>query len=138
LFEEEKSKMEKIITAIALAIMILNSGCASYYTHSRWESAQKENAFRVRLSENGGEVGVDLTKLNYLKENTGPAIGAALVDAGLAYGAYMIIDRNVNSSSDSSRDNTRMGTNGRDGIYVRIDGDGNSVDVRGDTNINGL
>lgn len=117
-----------LLYTVFTGILLLNTGCVSYMAKQNWNEAQKVNAVRVEADGQQVMVGLDLTKLTYLKDNWPVAVGAGILDAGLAYGAYYVLDDLTSSSSDSG---SRQST-GRDASNVSISGDGNTVQIRGD------
>lgn len=90
--------MKKMILLLLLAIITLNTGCASYMVHSNWVQTQKSKSIVIDANNNHIMVGLDITALSYIKENWATALGAAALDAATAYGAYKLID-NVNNNT---------------------------------------
>lgn len=120
--------MKKLIILCFFGVLFLNSGCASYMAKQSWNDAQQQKAFRVEADGSQVMVGVDLTKMSYLKDNWPMAVGAGVIDAGLLYGAYSLYDE----VSDSSSGNSPKQSAGRDNTSVSVTGDGNTVQIRGD------
>ena len=124
--------MKKIIMIGMLAILLMSDGCVSYLAKSSWNDAQKAKAIRVEADGSTVLVGFDISNMAYLKDNWPTALGAAVVDAGLLYGTYYLVDQ-INNNGDNSGNNQENPTNvGRDNTTVSITGDGNTVQVRGD------
>ena len=129
---------KKIIKTIFVGgLILLFSGCLSLYTYD--ESKQtvalrkatmdnNEAAIRaVRLGDDGIGFGIDITKLEVLKEQPVKQIASLIGDALLVYGTYEGI--RYLSNTDNSSDSSNNQDSGRDSNQVTIDGDGNSVHI---------
>ncbi len=130
--------MKKILCfTTLLAIIGLNTGCATYMAKKHWNEAQEAQAVRVEADGNQVMVGVDLTAMTYLKDNWQWAVPAAILDAGLIYGAYVAYDEITDDGGNTTvnQDPAQAGSEasgGRDGTAITVVGDGNNVQVRGD------
>jgi hypothetical protein len=91
----------------------------------------------IPMGNNGFGVGIDITALESLTEHPVRQIGALLLDAGTAYGVYLIGDNQNwwgggNSVGGDKADTTTTTTStsissGRDTDQVNISGNGNTV-----------
>jgi hypothetical protein len=118
-----------LLIAFLSCVLVVNSGCATYVAKKQWNTAQEAQAVRVEADGNQVMIGVDLTAMNYFKDNWPVAIGAGVVDALLLYGTYELADEL--SSNGSSRGGPSS-DGGRDATSITVNGDGNTVQVRGD------
>jgi len=136
--------MDKIIKTIFVGgLILLFSGCLSLYTYD--ESKQivalrkatmdnNEAAIRaVRLGDDGIGFGIDITKLEVLKEQPLKQIASLIGDALVVYGTYEGI--RYLSNTDNSSDSSNNQDSGRDSNQVTIDGDGNDVHIGESTTI---
>lgn len=87
-------------------MLFFNTGCATYITHKNWVEAKKAKAVRIDANGEHVLVGVDITAVSYVKENWVVALGAAVVDAAAAYGAYRLVDSIENAINISGDNNT--------------------------------
>lgn len=124
------------VITLLTSVLLLNSGCATYMAKKHWNEAQHQDAVRVEADGNQVMVGVDLTAMTYLKDNWKWAVPAAVLDAALIYGTYEVYNE---LSEDDSSDidyvdgqNSSTASGGRDGTAITVNGDGNTVQVRGD------
>jgi len=87
--------------------------------------ASEESAIKAVALDNGAGIGVDVSNWSALSQHPVRQLGAAILDAGMTYGAYLggkaLIDSN-NSEPTSQ-------TAGRDIIQVVVDGRNNTVNV---------
>lgn len=113
--------------SIALFIATLNSSCVSMWTHNQWKEARAKQAVRVTADGDQVLVGVDVTALDYVKENPGIAAVAAIADIGIAYGTYTVAQDLLNAGgdgSDSQRNNDiNVSGNQNSSVSVIISGD---------------
>jgi hypothetical protein len=133
---KEKYMKNLYIITLLTSVLLLNSGCATYMAKKHWNKAQQENAIRVEADGEQVMVGVDLTAMTYLKDNWKWAVPAAVLDAAVIYGGYQVYE-GLTDDSDTKVDyvdgqNSSSGTGGRDGTAITVNGDGNTVQVRGD------
>ena len=98
--------MNKLILVLISFNLLLNTGCATYITHKNWVEAKKEKAVRIDADGEHVLVGVDITAISYVKENWAVALGAAVLDAATAYGAYKLVDNIQNAINISGDNNT--------------------------------
>ena len=91
--------------------------------------AGEDAAIRAVALDNGAGIGVDVGNLQALTQHPIRQLGAALLDAGMTYGAYLggkaLLDANNNSEPSQ--------TSGRDIIQVNVDGQNNTVNVGDET-----
>lgn len=120
--------MKNMLLVIVLGLFLLsNTGCVSSMIHSNWKEAQQMKALRVEADGDQVVVAVNLSTLAYLKDNWPAALGAGIMDAGLAYGAYVALDTlTVNNNNNDERHNTIIVVNG-DGNIITIYGDGTNT-----------
>lgn len=121
-----------------MSVLFFQSGCASYIAYNRFQEAQAERAIFIDADGQEVRVGVDFMALDYLKSNWPMALGAAVVDGVIFYGAYKLYDNNFGSSSSgssSNRDSFNVNANsGRDTTIIITPGDGSSgTSDQGDT-----
>ena len=146
-------KETRIVAVMAsLATMIMWSVCTSIWSYEASKSEiQKERVYAsgdknaIRMIQNGADgdvairavamdnggagIGIDISNWRALSKHPVRQVGAAVLDAGMAYGAYL----GVQSLTDSSHDNGNSSQSaGRDNNDVTVNGDGNNVHV-GDT-----
>jgi hypothetical protein len=137
------SEITKVIVVTTMAFMM--TGCASYMSmKSSEEEIQRGRVYAsgdsraikavnlgipatsairaVKLDGDGIGIGLDVSNLQALSLHPFRQVGAAVLDAGMLYGAYVGID-SLNSSKDS-------GNNTVGGDQTSINGDGNTVNVR--------
>jgi len=134
-----------LVNLLLAGFTLFQLGCvssAAYKMNERaayGEVAAAQNtpqAIKAYASRDYVGLGVDLTKTDVIFRSWGSfgvqAVGA-LADAGLAYGAYELID-GLNSSDSSSR-STDI-TSGGDTTNIEINGDDNDVTVTNTENNN--
>lgn len=101
-----------------LTVIAFTNGCVSMWTHSQWKEAKAKQAVRVQADGEQVLVGVDITALDYVKENPGMATLAAIADAALIIGTYSVaqdaLDVGGDSGNDGGNNNTDDGGAGRD------------------------
>jgi uncharacterized protein YceK len=136
--------MKKICCAVLLAVLC--SGCMSIWslqcskdeilrerilasgnrTGIRMVQAgvSEDAAIRAVALEGGAGIGVDVANLDALSQHPIRQFGAALLDAGTAFGAYLGGRALVNSGNGN---NTPNQTAGRDINVITITGKGNNV-----------
>jgi len=126
--------MNKILLIVLTGYLLFtNVGCVSYMAKQSWNDAKEQQAVRVEADGTAVMVGVDLTAMEYLSDNWPIALGAAVLDAGLLYGTYLAVDEISNSSDSDDEDKRGDSDAGRDNIYISLEGDGNDIQVKGDT-----
>lgn len=130
--------MKKIIASLlaGLVCATTSTSCVSYAAHKNWAEAKSKNAVRVAADGEQVAVGVDITKLTYIKEHPWMALGAGLADAGIAYGIYYAADKMVGGSDDKNTEASYSDTGnaGRDNTSISINGNGNSVNISDNNN----
>jgi len=82
--------------------------------------------------DGGAGIGVDVSNLDALTEHPWRQLGAAVLDAGMAAGAYIGGKALIDSANNSDASNQ---TAGRDVVTVNINGKDNDVDVGDRTTI---
>ena len=140
-----KLENKKILQFIVAALMIpLVAGCLSQNVleGSRQRVAlrkanQIENPVKrdraikaIDLGDGGVGVGIDVTNMEALKERWALQLGAALGDAGMIYGGYLLLDeleKELNDSNTTFADGPNGGgaggnNSGNDTIIVNGDG----------------
>lgn len=127
--------MKELFKLICIPLLVLSmSGCASYMNvvsgkkelmGKRIHASGDEPAIKAYNLGNGNVgIGFDILATDVIKAHPFRTLGAAVLDAGMAYGAY----RGVEALSYSKEDN-----NGRE-LTVTTDGDGNIFNINtGDT-----
>ena len=116
--------MKKFILVAILISLVFVCGCSMLSYQDSKREIQMERAYKTLTSgdeaaikavklDGGAGIGIDITKMEALTKHPVRQLGAAVLDAGLLYGAYLGIEE-INSSSSSS--------------------DAKSVDVSGDNN----
>ena len=127
--------MKNLVILACLPLMLLSmSGCASYMNvvsgkkelmGKRIYASGDEPAIKAYNLGNGNVgIGFDILATDVIKAHPFRTLGAAVLDAGMAYGAY----RGVEALSYSKEDN-----NGRE-LTVTTNGDGNIFNINsGDT-----
>lgn len=133
--------MKKINGWIFMVVLVaLVSGCFSpaVYSQSKQKVALRKAIISnnqaaiqaIKLGDDGVGLGIDVTKLEALKEQPLKQAAAAIGDALLIWGGYEGVrwagDQIDNGGSKSS---SRSTTAGRDANDVIINGDGNTVDI---------
>jgi hypothetical protein len=114
------------LALMALVVAVLNTGCASYAVmkSSQRELQQQKALKAVKLGEAGAGIGVDVTALEALTYQPLMQVGAAVLDAGLIYGAYRgldAIDQQINGQDD---DEPTVNVENSPGAQVNVSGDG--------------
>jgi len=71
--------------------------------------AEIGEAIRAVQVDNGAGIGVDVSNLAALTEHPWRQLGAAIVDAGLIYGAYMGADALAEAGNDNDTENHSAG-----------------------------
>lgn len=125
--------MKKLTLISLFSVLLMNSGCVSYYAHKNWKEAQEKKSVRVETDGESVMVGVDLFQTTYLKDNWKIALGAGVVDAVLLYYTYDWVDSLNDGSSSSGNRNNSVTISGNDesSISINISGDTQS-DTRND------
>ena len=86
--------MKLIPSLAAILLLALNTGCVSYlaWDHTAQEMANARSRKAIQLGASPGEayLAVDITAWDYIRENPGLVLGAALTDGALLYGAYWL------------------------------------------------
>ncbi len=115
--------MKKSILMISfmLVIMVLANSCASYAVYKKSErkvltrralAIGDQAAIKaVKLGDDGVGVGIDITKWDTLTEQPLLQLGAAILDAIIAYGAYngvKALDDSVNNSAPSTESGVKI------------------------------
>lgn len=119
----------KTLMVLMSLIVALNTGCASYFVRDAWVDAQQKKAVRVEANGQQVMVGLDIGAISYLSDNWPMALSAAVVDAGVLYGGYVLVDKLVINNSDTR---STSATSGRDSNIISIDGNNNNVRLSGD------
>lgn len=138
--------MKKVLMLVlVLAVSFASNGCVSYLTmrESKEQVAQRrariaEDDVAIRSFENGArhsELGYEITNIDAILERPvqqGLALGA---DALLIWGGYEGIQwlSNQGSIKSSSSSKKQEQDVGRDNISITVEGDGNQVEITGDS-----
>ena len=107
--------MKRIPSLAAVLILALNTGCVSYlaWDHTAQEMANARSRRAIQMGASPGEayLAVDITAWDYIRENPGLVLGAALTDGALLYGAYWLTQEinDQNESGDRSSVNVTAG-----------------------------
>lgn len=114
-----KNTILKLITLVTIiTFSSITTGCVSMWSHSQWKEAKSKQAIKVQADGEQVLVGVDVTALDYVKENPGIATLAALADAALIIGTYSVakdaLDVGGDGGNDGGNNNTDDGGAGRD------------------------
>lgn len=139
--------MNKFLLVMSCVIIaMLNSSCVSYMAlkHNKEKVYKSEIAKRgnppemVKAFAHGDVVGIgfEVTAMDAVFYDFGTFIkqlGAAIADAALIYGSYEAVENLNDNGGSSSSENTT----GRDSSSIMIDGNGNTVNIRGDETIFG-
>ena len=130
--------MKKMFTAVMVGMVVMMaSGCASYMSFD----ASRNEIVRERAFASGNEaaikavnmgnavgIGIDVLNIDAITKHPWRQLGAAILDAGMIYGATV----GVESINDSGSDDTKA-----TGINIVTTGNGNSTTVNtGDNNSN--
>lgn len=115
--------MKKILIVLAvLVIAAVSSGCASVASYKA--SADEISAIKAaELSGGGAGVGIDVTSLNALTLHPVRQLGAAVLDAGVIYGTYYLLDA-ADSKINGKDDEPTVEINNSPGAQVNVSGDG--------------
>lgn len=129
-------KMVSII-CLLLAVLMIGSGCASYYVldgsrdiRARRLAVESNNEDAIRALDMGGEAvafGIDVSNMEALKERPWLQAGAAILDAAILYAGV----RGVQMLNDDDDSGNRDEGSSRD-VYVDVSG---STDVDVDVNV---
>jgi hypothetical protein len=141
--------MKKILASILLiAVMFCFTGCSVMsYNSSREEMVREQvvasgDEAAIKAFQMNGTVGVavDISAVKVLTKHPIRQLGAALVDAGLLYGAYMGIESLTQNSSNDGNRNLTISTTGTGNVYnintgdaANSNADDNPV-IQGDSN----
>lgn len=126
--------MYKILVFSLISMLLISTGCATYFTKQHWNEARKREAVRIEADGTQVLVGVDLTALAYLKDNWKWAVPAAVIDGVLIYQTYQWVDglNDSGGSGSGNRNNSvSISGNSESSISVSISGDTTS-DTRND------
>lgn len=118
---------------ITLMIMLCGSGCVSYVAKQSWDKNEKVSAVRVQADGSRVMVGVDLGNLRYIKEHPFRATAAGVADGVIGYAVY----KGVRELTDSGGSDSGYQDAGRDTTSVNVQGDGNTIQIRGDETVFG-
>ncbi len=119
--------MKKVFFAAGLVtVMVLSQGCASVMVAS-----DSRRAIEARQLQGGGAgVGVNLLSARTLTERPGAQFVAAVVDAGLLYGAYYGLSEIAEKAGDSGQKMPTIYQNTGSGNNVIHIGDGSTTTKR--------
>ena len=116
--------MKRIPSLVAVLILALNTGCVSYlaWDHTAQQMANARARKAIQLGAAPGEafLAVDITALDYIRENPGLALGAALADGALLYGAYWLTQEV--SDQDESGDRSSVNVTAGGDAQVTVSG----------------
>jgi hypothetical protein len=135
-------KFELVVFATLIAV--LNSSCVSYMALKH----NKDRVYKSEISKRGnppemikayahGDViglGFEVTAMDAIFYDFGTFIkqaGAAVADGLILYGTYEAVD-SLNDRSSRSKSSSTRTEGGRDSASIIIDGNGNTVQIRGD------
>jgi len=140
--------MRALMSVLLVVILAMCSGCTSIWSlqcskdeilRNRIMSSGDQGAIKALRSgvredvciravelDGGAGIGLDVGNLDALTEHPWRQLGAALLDAGMTYGAYLGAQALLDSNDDSEPVNQTVG---RDVIQVQVDGQNNTVNV---------
>jgi hypothetical protein len=138
--------MKRLVMLGVMSAVVALNGCVSGYVlkDSKQQVAMRKatmanNERAIKDMKDGKshkEAGVEVSNWEAIKEQpliqTGALIADGLIIWGGAEGVQWIADQSGNGDGDRSNSNIEQDS-GRDIITVEINGDGNTVDVSGDT-----
>ncbi|MFH0907183.1 MAG: hypothetical protein V1929_00270 [bacterium] len=117
--------MKRTGILLAVAVLGLCNGCASYLVMK--SSEQEVRAIKATQLDGGAGIGIDISAVQALTEHPFLQLGAAVVDAGLIYGGYRVLDaadQRINGVDDQPR--TEVQINNSPNAQVTVSGDGSS------------
>ncbi len=139
---------------LVMGVLFWCSGCASYLSYQASENEiYKEriyasgNTEAIKMVSSGmspkraiyaiddpGTFGlaIDLTSVDVLGYHPWRQLGAAILDACLAYGGYLLVDE-LGSDGDSSNPTTNNDSNSRDTTVNVNNADNTTININGDT-----
>lgn len=132
-----------IMLLLAVAILGLNTGCASYMVYRGSEkqvmmkkatAAGDEAAIRaIRMGGDGVGIGIDVSNLEALSERPFLQFGAACLDALLMYGAYegvrALDGDDGDDSSSSSGDSVSISVTGSSDTTITVENNTTTTDT---------
>lgn len=126
-------QLVKII--VMLSVLVSLTGCASYLSYEASKNEIKKNriyasgdekAIKAFAVDGGAGVAINVNALDALTEHPIRQLGAAILDAGLVYGAKVLVDKY--EEDNSNKDKT---------VVIQNSGDNNNINVNtGDANSN--
>ena len=139
--------MRMLVTIGMLAVAALSSGCMSLWSYEASKNEIKRErvyasgnkkaigmiemggdedaAIRAIAVDGGAGIAVDVSNWRALSKHPVRQIVAAILDAGMLYGAY----RGVEALNNEDDDDRTSNTAGRDNNTVTINGKGNEVNI---------
>ena len=121
-------------SSFAAILLLLNTGCVSYlawdHTAQEMANARQRQAIRLGASPDAAYIAVDVTAWDYISENPGLVLGAALADGALLYGAYWLTQE-VGHQSDSGDRSSVTVTAGGDAQVTVSGNDASSENDQG-------
>ena len=124
--------MKKLIVLIAMIIAVcLNSGCATYLVNERAKTQMAVRAMQLSGMQGDNQavgIGIDFNRLEAFKADPLMHFGAAILDAGLIYGGYSLVETMQEDDSGESQNkawSVKTGDGSRNTFYITV-GDNNA------------